>query len=169
MDPMLVWGVGLLGAAVLLLVMEVFVPSGGVIAITSGVVAIAGVVCLFMMKESGMLWGSAGTLMMLIVFPSVFALWVKVVPNTPLGRRMMGTISEEEQAHRAEHERQEHDELEALIGLEGRALTPLRPVGSIEIDGQRMQALAEGVAIESGDRVRVTKVINAQIRVRPAT
>ncbi len=168
MDPMLVWGLGLLALAVFLLVLEVIVPSGGVIALVSGVVGIAGVVCLFMMKEGGTLWGISGTLMLLIVFPSTFAVWVKVMPNTSVGRKMMGIPDEREEQREHELERAEHDELMALIGTEGVARSPLRPVGSIEIEGQTYQALAEGVAIERGQRIRVTQVVNAQIKVRPA-
>lgn len=167
MDPMLVWGLGLLAAAVVLLLIEIVVPSGGIIALVSGVVGIAGIVCLFMMKEDGTLWGIAGTLMLLIVFPSSFAVWMKVMPNTAVGRRMLGIMDEDEVQREREHERAELDELMALIGMEGVARSPLRPVGSIEIEGKSYQALAEGVAIERGQRVRVTQIVNAQIKVRP--
>lgn len=167
MDPMLLWGLGLLALSVLLLVIEIFVPSGGVISITSGVVGIAGIVCLFMMKEQGALWGSAGVLMMLIVFPSAFALWVKVIPSTRMGQRMIGALPEEEVALRQREDRELFETLEALVGQIGVAKSALRPVGSIEIDGIRHEALAEDVAIEPGQRVRVTSIVDAKIRVRP--
>lgn len=167
MDPMLFWGLGLLALSVLLLVIEIFVPSGGVISITAGVVGIAGIVCLFMMNEQGTLWGSAGILMMLIVFPSVFALWLKVIPSTAMGQRMLGSLSEDEIAERERAERELHEMLGSLVGREGVARSALRPVGSIEIDGVRHEALAEGVAIEPGQRVRITAIVDAKIRVRP--
>lgn len=167
MDPMLVWGAGLIAIAMLLLVVEIFVPSGGVIATTAGVVGIAGVVCLFMMKENSALWGLSGTLTLLIVFPGAFVVWFKVMPNTAFGQKMLGSVPESEQIERAERERKELEELESLVGLEGVARSPMRPVGSIEIEGQTRQALAEGVAIEAGERVRVTRIVNAQIKVRP--
>ena len=167
MDPMLVWGLGLLAASVLLLFVEIFVPSGGVIATTAAIVGLAGVVCLFLIKEGGSLWGVSGSLMLVIVFPSAFVVWMKVLPNTSIGQKMIGTISEDELAQRADREQKEHDELEALVGMEGVARSPLRPVGSILIAGQTRQALAEGVTIEAGERVRVTQIVNAQIKVRP--
>jgi len=135
MDPMLVWGLGLLAASVLLLFVEIFVPSGGVIATTAAIVGLAGVVCLFLMKEGGSLWGVSGWLMLVIVFPSAFVVWMKVLPNTSIGQKMMGIVAEEELANRADRERDEHDELEALVGMEGVARSPLRPVGSILIAG----------------------------------
>lgn len=168
MDPMLVWGAGLIAAALLLLVVEIFVPSGGVIATTAGVVGIAGVVCLFMVKEGGTLWGLSGTLTLMIVFPGAFVVWFKVMPNTAFGQKMLGNVPLSEQQERAEREQEALEELEALVGLEGVARSPMLPVGTIEIDGQTRQALAEGVAIDAGQRVRVTRIVNAQIKVRPA-
>ncbi|MFI4891966.1 MAG: NfeD family protein [Phycisphaerales bacterium JB058] len=167
MDPMLLWGLGLLALSVLILVIEIFVPSGGMLAITSGVVGIAGIVCLFLMKEQGTLWGSAGILMMLIVFPSAFALWIKVIPSTRFGQRMMGVLPEDEITQREQLEREAHELLESLVGQEGVAKSALRPVGTIEIDEERYDALAEGVAIEPGQKVRVSAIVNAQIKVRP--
>ncbi|MCA9273654.1 MAG: hypothetical protein KDA31_11490 [Phycisphaerales bacterium] len=169
MDPMLIWGLGLLALSVLLLVIDIFVPSGGMLAITAGVVAISGIVCLFMMKEQGTLWGSAGILMMLIVFPSMFALWVKVIPHTRFGQRMMGVLPEEEVSQREQLEREALEALEALVGRIGVAKSALRPVGTIEIDEERYEALAEGLAIEPGQKVRVSAIVNAQIKVRPVS
>jgi membrane-bound serine protease (ClpP class) len=168
MDPMFVWGAGLIAFSILLLVVEVFVPSGGVIATTAAVVGIAGVVCLSLMREDGTLWGVSGSLMLLIVFPSTFVLAYKVMPNTAFGKKMLGSVPEIEQEERAGREQEQHDELESLVGMEGVARSPMRPVGSVEIAGQTRQALAEGVAIESGERIRVTRIVNSQIKVRPA-
>lgn len=168
MDPMLIWGLGLLALAVILLVVEVIIPSGGVIALASGVVGIAGVVCLFLMKEGGALWGTTGLLMLLVAFPSSFAVWLKVMPNTKFGKQMFGVQDEEITRQKNAEEQAELDELMALIGCEGIAKSPLRPVGSIEIEGTTYQALAEGIAIERGQAVRVTQIVNAQIKVRPA-
>lgn len=169
MDPMLIWGLGLLALSVLILVIEIFVPSGGVLAITSGVVGIAGIVCLFMMKEQGVLWGSSGILMMLIIFPSAFAFWAKVFPNTSFGQKMIGALSEEELSQREQLEREAQESLEALVGRQGVAKSALRPVGTIEIDEERYEALAEGVAIEAGQKVRVSSIVDAKIKVRPVT
>ena len=44
MEPKLLWGLGLIGAALLLLLLEIFIPSMGVLFVTAIVVALAGVV-----------------------------------------------------------------------------------------------------------------------------
>ena len=59
-------GLALLAASLLLIVVEVFVPSGGVISLVAAVVAVAGVVCLFRVS---VLWGFAGLLSMAILAP----------------------------------------------------------------------------------------------------
>ena len=41
MEPMLLWGLGLLAAAVLLLLLDIFLPSGGMLSMTSLVTAIS--------------------------------------------------------------------------------------------------------------------------------
>ncbi|MEM1071230.1 MAG: NfeD family protein [Planctomycetota bacterium] len=168
MDPMLIWGLSLLGAAVLLIVVEMFVPSGGVIAVTAGVVGLAGVVCLFRMDQNGPLWGTAGILSLLILFPSSFFVWAKILPSTPVGRALIGEVAEETKREREDAEDSARQAFEALVGLHGTAVTDLRPVGIIEIDGDRHDALAEGVAIEAGQPVRVTSARANQLRVRPA-
>ncbi|MBL8759125.1 MAG: hypothetical protein JNK35_11930, partial [Phycisphaerae bacterium] len=47
MEPLLLWGLGLLAASLLIVVIELFLPSAGVLALVATAVAIAGVVCLF--------------------------------------------------------------------------------------------------------------------------
>ncbi|MGP1272790.1 MAG: NfeD family protein [Phycisphaerales bacterium] len=166
MDPMLLWGLSLVGLSVLLLIVELFVPSGGVIALTAGVVGVAGVVCLFLMDSNGALWGSAGILTLLVLFPSAFFAWAKLLPSTSFGRALIGEVSDTEKQRREAAETRERERYEALVGRQGRAVTDLRPVGTVEVDGERFDALADGPAIESGEAIRVTSVRSHQIRVR---
>ncbi|MEM8756382.1 MAG: NfeD family protein [Planctomycetota bacterium] len=168
MEPMLIWGLTLIAVAILLLVVELFIPSGGVIAAVSGVVGISGVVCLFLMDENGPLWGTAGILTLLVLFPSAFFVWAKLLPTTSFGRALIGEVPEEERREREHQEIDERLRLEALVGKRGLALTDLRPVGTIEIDGERFDALTEGVAVTRGQPVRVTAFRANQLRVRPA-
>ncbi|MEO1582965.1 MAG: NfeD family protein [Planctomycetota bacterium] len=168
MEPMLIWGLSLLAVTVVLIVIELFVPSGGVIAVAAGIVGIAGVVCLFRMDENPVLWGSLGIILLLVLFPASFALWVKLLPTTPWGRALLGERPEEERRAVIDRESDARDELHALVGERGVAVTPLMPVGMVDLEAGRHEALAEGVAIERGQAVRVTGVTGTQLRVRPA-
>jgi membrane-bound ClpP family serine protease len=164
-EELLFWGLGLLAAALLLVVIEVFIPSSGLIAITAAGCAIVGLVFLFRYSTA---WGTSGMLAMLVLVPTAFGFALKVWPSTPMGRRMLGAKSpEEEEADRlaALKERQKQ---QSLIGAEGLVLTDLRPVGMIHVDNIRMEALAETGFIRAGTKVRVTVVESNQIKVRPA-
>ncbi len=165
-DPMLIWGLALLGAAVLLVFIEVLVPSGGIIGVVATGVAIAGVVCLYRFSTT---WGIAGTLVLLVGGPSLFFFALSLLPSTPIGRAMMGGGDEERQAQRELKELEERQYLASLVGAEGEALTDLRPVGSVRIDGQRHEATSDTSYIRSGERVRVTGIDMMTLKVRPAT
>ena len=160
---MLLWGLGLLGAALLLVIIEVFIPSGGLIAIAAGGTAIAGVVCLFRYSTT---WGILGVLALLLLGHATFAFALRVWPSTAVGRRMLGERPPEViEAERLAAQR-ERDRLLALVGSEGGALTDLRPVGVVKVGAERLDALAETGFIRSGSRVRITVVEMNQIKVR---
>lgn len=164
---MLFWGWGLLAAAMLLIIIEVFVPSGGLIAIVAGVVSIAGVVVLFRFDTT---WGLIGILCVLFAGPTVFGFALKVWPNTPIGRKMLhGEVTEEQLAEREMRSKAERERWQSLLGAEGTAITDLRPVGRVELEGERYDALSEAGLIERGAPVRVTRVEGTQIKVRRLT
>lgn len=163
MEPMLLWGLGLLAAAVLLLLLDIFVPSGGMLSLTALVTSIAGIVCLWRHSTT---WGITGVLLVVVLGPAVMIFGLNVWQHTPLGRKMIGAPTEEERAAEAMAADRERAARLALLGQEGAARTDLRPVGVVEIAGQRYDALSEGPLIAAGSRVRVTVVESNQIKVR---
>ncbi|MEM1331272.1 MAG: NfeD family protein [Planctomycetota bacterium] len=163
-QELLFWGVALIAAAALLLVIEVFVPSGGIIAIVSAVVAIAGVVSLFRYDAT---WGMIGVLSVMVIAPLVLGFGLKVWPNTPIGRAMMhGPGGEEAEQRRVEQERLASAEADALIGAEGEALTDLHPSGTVRVDGTRHDALSDGAWIDRGATIVVVGRSLNDLRVR---
>jgi len=164
MATMLTLGIVLIGIALILVAIEVFLPSGGLIGIVAGVAAVVGVACLWRVSTQ---WGLAGTLTVLVLGPALFFYLLNILPSTPAGRSLIGEIPEEERAEREMAERRARDERAALIGSEGVALTALRPIGLIEIEGTRYEALAETAAIDPGTRVRVTRASMLELKVRP--
>lgn len=163
MDPYLLWGLGLIGAAILLVAVELFVPSGGLIAVTAGLVAVAGIVCLFLADVA---WGVLGLLGVLILAPIMFFGGLKVWTSTPIGRSMIGEQTESERLAAMESQNRELAERLALVGTEGEAITELRPVGVVRIDGTRYDAMADTQYISAGARVRVIHADGMQIKVR---
>lgn len=162
-EELLYWGLGLLAASLLLIVVEVFIPSGGLIALVSTGCGVAGIVCLF---KVGTLWGLAGLGTMVVLGPSSFAFALKIWPSTPMGRRMLG----EKDPEQVEAERlaalKERERYLGMVGAEGMAMTDLRPVGVVRIDGERFDALSESGFIPVGSKVRITLAEPSQIKVR---
>lgn len=57
---------------------------------------------------------------------------------------------------------------QALVGLEGEALTALRPSGNARFGQERMDVVTEGEFIPKGSRVRIERVEGLRILVKPA-
>ncbi len=84
------------------------------------------------------------------------ALWLKYFPDSRMARPFVsaGTVGD------LGTERPE------LIGQTGTALTHLRPSGTAQINGQRVDVLSEGGMIEKGSDVKVVAVEGLRVVVR---
>lgn len=173
-DAALIWAVVLLAASIVLLALELFVPSGGLIGALATVAAVGSIVAFFRYDVT---WGFVASGAYVVLGPIVITYGLKWWINSPMGKRMIlsnpgevdpldpdspGSMSSERiRAERAAALRQ-------LIGARGVAVTMLRPVGTVKIDGQRLDALAESGVIESGSVVVVTDIQDNQVKVRQA-
>jgi membrane-bound ClpP family serine protease len=165
-DELLLWGFGLLGAAVAIAFIEIFVPSAGVISIIAMLVAVAAIIAFWRVSW---VWGVTSLMGTIIGGIGLFNLAIRVFPHTPMGKGLIlgGAESEEELLRRARESAAADRTAQALLGATGTAMTDLRPVGMADIAGNRMEVLAEGGIIERGQSVRVTSVDDGQVRVRP--
>lgn len=160
-ESLLIWGIALVMLALLLVVAEVFIPSGGIISLVATAVAIAGVVCLFKVDWK---WGIAGTGTLVVLGPIVALFALQIMPSTRVGRRIMFGEGEEE---RPVLPPDTHTEFDALVGMEGVVLTDLRPIGVIRVKDQRLDALAEVSYVKAGQMVKIVSVEGTTIKVRP--
>ena len=55
---------------------------------------------------------------------------------------------------------------QALIGLEGECVTALRPVGTGDFGGRRLDIVSEGGFIQKGAKVRITAIDGVRIIVK---
>lgn len=164
-ESLFIWGLALLAIAVVLLALEVFVPSGGVISAISGVCALAGVIMLWRYDTT---WGILGLVAVLVAGPAGIYWAFKSMPHTPIGRALLGGRPDDELEAMEDEQRDRLLSRRALIGRQGRAINDMHPVGEIEIDGEVYEALAEHAWIEAGDPVVVTHADGLSIKVRPA-
>ena len=157
----LAWPLLLLAFALILLVAEIFIPSGGMI----GLLALSCLVLsLWQAFRQSFELGLKFLLADFLLMPMAFALAVHLWPKTPLGKRVLlarPSPEEIEVSHSSER-------LDHLIGQLGRALTPLRPSGLVDFDGRRFDGLSEEGLIPSGALVRAVRVRGGQLIVRTA-
>ena len=91
-----------------------------------------------------------------------FGLWA--LANTKLGRSLfLDTNQELDQGY------VNIAQVNVGEGAVGRALTPLRPSGTIEIDGDRYDAVSDGNLIDKGSTVQVLEVHGNRIVVEAVT
>jgi len=155
------WAVLLLAIGLSLTIVEIFIPSHGLIGFTSFCTIAASILIAF---RQGSMLGLGVLAAALIGLPVVIMLGLQWWPMTPLGRRMMLRVPEEEEL-RPDSPRLQY--LKGLVGQIGTAKTRMLPSGAVHVDGRTIDALSEGMVIEPGQRVRVIEVRANRVVVRP--
>ncbi len=165
----LTWGIVLLGVALALFFLEVFIPSGGLIGITAGVAAVFGIVFMFRVDTT---LGLITAAVALLALPFLVGFALKVWPHTPFGKWVTlddepDDISDRSHPGAPPTPTAHPDRPRIAVGDTGKALTPLRPVGTVMLHGRREECLAQGNTIASGTDVRVVVVDGNEVYVRP--
>lgn len=157
----LAWIAALVLVGMVMLALEVFVPSGGVLGFLSVVALVAGVVEAFI--QEGPAVGLATLAVVVAAAPSILAIALRIFPDTPLGRRVIppppGPDDVVPDADR-------RAALRSLVGRAGRATGDLLPWGTIEIDGIAHEAVSDGGPIPVGRMVEVVGTQSAALVVR---
>ncbi len=167
MSDFVIWGAVLIGTAFVLAILEVFIPSMGLIAAVAGLCALAGVIALF---QEGASWGITGAGAVVLGAITIFVFGVRVLPHTPMGRGLILGSGDDTDNNDAARELTERRALEeALLGATGVSKTSLHPVGTAEIEGARVEVIARSGAIDAGTPIRVVEVRGNEIFVRPDT
>jgi len=160
--PDIAWAVLLLLLGCMLVVLEVFIPSGGIISILA---AISFITSILIASWEGPTTGPATGLLFagITVFavPALVAVAFKYWPKTRMGKAFLGELPREEEVV-------PDDPRRALIGRVGVARSKMLPSGAVEIDGQMIDAMTQGQAIEPGAYVVVVEVRANRVVVRPA-
>jgi membrane-bound serine protease (ClpP class) len=153
--------IGLAAAGVLALILEVFVPAAGIIGIAGIGSIIASVVIAY--QRLGNLIGSIYLAVVLVMVPVFIVLYFRFFPRSPVGRWL---ISQDRQEPEKGYSSFTPEKYTDLIGKEGIALTILRPVGMVRIDGQKFSAVTGGEFIDKDETVKVVKVEGSRVVVR---
>jgi membrane-bound ClpP family serine protease len=157
----LAWPLLLLASGLILLVAEVFIPSGGLI----GMLAVGClVVSLWQAFHQSFDLGVKFLLADSLLLPLAFAAGVYLWPKTPLARRVSlrpPGPDDIEGSHASQR-------LDHLVGQFGRTLTPMRPSGLVDFDGRRLDGISEEGFLAAGALIRAVRVRGGQLIVRAA-
>jgi membrane-bound ClpP family serine protease len=164
-EPTLQLAVILLAAGLIVLFLELFIPSAGTLFAISMVCLVSSVVVAFYVAPAVGVAFLAVDLVLAIVLPS-FAL--RIWRNTPFGRRMFldQPAPSAEEPHPLEISADDQFDYRSLIGQTGETVTPHRPSGTTDFAGRRVDTVSEGVMIERGRSVRVVAVEGNRVVVR---
>ena len=120
----------------------------------------AGIWCAFRINSIA---GYVSVLVAAIVVPSLIVTAVNMWHRTPLGRRISPPNPRLTDADKGV----DVTKLGPLVGTIGRTITPLRPVGTCEFDGRRVECVAEMGLIQAGQSVRAVRIEGREVVVRP--
>ena len=160
---------GLLAIALLvvglgLLVAEVFLPSGGILATATAITlcsALAAAYAAWFNRYPLLWWSFCGVAT--IAIPSTLGLAFYILPHTSVGRKMLLEAPDLEtlEPHAAETRR-----LESLVGQYGQSLTMLNPGGLVLVNGERVHAFTQGQLLDPGLSVEILEIRGTRVLVR---
>lgn len=160
MDWYLTVALLLIGCGLVLMVAEFFLPTGGVLLVVglSAWVIAVGLILLYGDTHEAIAAVLALCVGGPIAWSLMFSAW----------KRLALKGVESETAAATALDTPELMALEQLKGRYGKALTPMRPSGSVEIDGRRVDALTEGMMVAAGATVKCVAVRAGRVIVRQA-
>jgi membrane-bound serine protease (ClpP class) len=159
MDWWIIFAVLLYLVSAALIVAEVFIPSGGIISIFAFISMVGGVAIFF---QYSTFIGVMGIIIALIMIPTVLIIAYKIFPKTSFGNSVTLTPPNRQQGDAIP----DTDKIKELLGRTAMVISPLRPVGMCDFDGQRVECVAESGYIEENEKVKVIKVEGTQLTVR---
>lgn len=145
-------------AGIILLLIEAVIPNFGVVGISGIVAMIAAIILSASSAEQGVYIFLSALLLTAAVVAVAFRylkrskVWSQIVLQYAETRER-GYVGPTDYSH--------------LVGKPGKTITPLRPAGTAEIDGQRIDVVSEGSFIANSQAVKVVKVEGSRVIVRP--
>ncbi len=156
-------GIGTLQAiflilGVLLLIAEMFMPGFGIAGGSGLVLLIIGIVMTARTPFEAM----AMVLLLILLVALMLFLILHSAKKGKLAKKLILWSS-------AKHEEgfSTSEDLSQMIGREGTTLTVLRPAGSADFGGRRLDVVSDGTYIEKGVKVKITGVEGRRIVVQP--
>ncbi len=147
----------LFGLGLLLLLAEAFIPGFGVAGISGVVLMVIGII---MTARTAF-----EAVVMVIILLLIVALGIWIILRSAKKGKLAKKLILWSAAKHEDGFRTSAD-TSTLVGLEGVALTVLRPAGSGDFSGQRLDVVTDGTFIESGTRIRIVRTEGRRIVVK---
>lgn len=141
---------------IVVLLAEVMLPSGGLLAIVS--LACLGYSLYLVFTAISVFAGMIFVLADIVILPVVLIVGLKMLAYSPLA--LKSELSSK--SGYASYDEKTAD----YTGKQGEALTDLRPSGTARIDGKRVDVVTRGDYIEHGSPIKVSAVEGGRIVVR---
>lgn len=149
----------LAAAGLFLLLMEIFIPSYGLLTVGGLGALIASVYLSFLQSPA---FALLVLIVVAIILPVEIVVGVKLFPHTWIGRRIVLAARDKT----GKTERSSEEGIFNLEGREGVTRTACRPAGVAEIENKRVDVVAEGMMIEANRPVRVVRIDGNRVVVR---
>lgn len=143
----------------LVFVAELFLPSHGVLGIVSIATLAYAVYRTFLVST---VLGLTSVAALVVLLPAGLLVAVRTWHRTPLGKRISPP-----NPVLGEDDRLPVELLKAVIGQRGRTVTLLRPVGTCDFHGRRLECKAEQNVIERDVEVEAIGLVDRTVVVRP--
>ncbi len=156
------WLVLMAFIGLLVAVAEVFFPSFGVLSVIAAVMTISSV---FLAFGHGTTTGMLFFVGVGVALPTVVIMAFRILPRTAVGKQLLLAGPTFQPSGKDVRDA----DLDDFVGMAGLAATTLRPSGTIEIDGRKLDAMTRGEIIDPGTPVRVLQVELAQLVVTTVT
>jgi len=162
----IVWAVVLLGIGLAVMMLEVFLPSGGLLGFVSALAIVAAIVTAFV--QQGVLAGFVLLGMSIALVPTVLMVAFRWFPATPLGRRVLPPPPEPSDVLPQKAAR---DAAKAAVGLSGTVVDELVPWGRVLVADRLHEAMSDGGVVAVGTLIEVvgTQGTSLVVRRREAT
>lgn len=138
---------------VLVVIAEIILPSAGLLSLLA--ISIFGYSLFLVFNEISTAAGIAFVIADLIMIPTLVIIGIKMLVNSPV---TLHTELSSKQGVTSQS-----PELDSYLGLEGVALTDLRPAGMAKIAGKRLDVVTRGEYIEKDSNLIVGAVTANQI------
>jgi len=146
-------------ACAILLVIEIFVPSFGLLTVLAIVCGIGGGGIFF---RYGLAAGWVGVGTAAVVIPVVWIIAFRLFPRTRFGKAVIMARPDRSKGDAIP----DNEQLQSMLNRTGTVVTTLRPVGMCDFDGRRIECVAERGFVTPGNKIKVIRVEGTQLTVR---